>query len=529
MLVLAGHPPVYSMPMRQSFEKLAAASRVNIAGPIPVAQPRTFDALPTADRPQARVFLMALSLSALALAATSLSPELAARATFLLCFVAVAGAGWYGGGLGGIVASIATAAGVTLIFLLRAGAAGSLTASDALLLGTFVIAALVVTWLNANLHAVARRLANTEHLAQIVVNSAPILVAAADQQGNIALFNEACERMTGRSREEVLGQPFVQTLVPMSWHSTVASRFAPDAGLDLTEPHYNPWVTRQGEERFIEWRCYQIPVGADRWTVGVGIDVTDRKVMEEKLAMALERERAASNDAKAATSARERFIAALAHELRNPLQAVVGWAALLEKQAGEQQARSVSARIINNAALMTRLLDDVTDVARIDAGKIELKTACIDLVALLSEEVASFAPRAADKKVAVTIDAQGSAPVIADPHRVRQMLANLLSNALRFAPRGTAIVVRIEALDEVVTVAVEDEGPGFSVEPEKLFEPFWQGEGHTDGLGIGLALVSQLAEMHGGSVNATAGPNGAGARVAFSIPSADSTLTARRA
>jgi signal transduction histidine kinase len=179
--------------------------------------------------------------------------------------------------------------------------------------------------------------------------------------------------------------------------------------------------------------------------------------------------------------------------------------------------------------LMTRLLDDVTDVARIDAGKIELKTVCIELGAVLSDEIASFAPRAADKNVTVTIDSQGPTLVIADPHRVRQMLANLLSNALRFAPSGTTIVVRVEVLNGVVTVAVEDEGPGFSVEPAKLFEPFWQGEGHTDGLGIGLALVSQLAEMHGGAVRASTKPTGRGARVAFSIPSAASTLSARRA
>ena len=90
------------MPMRRSFEKLAKASRPNIAGPVPVAQARTFDAVLPADRPQVRVVLMALGLSALALAGTWLSPELAARATFLLSFAAVAGAGWYGGGFGGM-------------------------------------------------------------------------------------------------------------------------------------------------------------------------------------------------------------------------------------------------------------------------------------------------------------------------------------------------------------------------------------------------------------------------------------------
>jgi PAS domain S-box-containing protein len=515
--------------MRRSFEKLAKASRTNIAGPIPVAQTRMFNALPPADRPQVHVVLMALFLSASALVATWLYPELAARATFLLCFVAVAGAGWYGGGLGGVVATVATTGGVMLMFLRGNGEAGFLTSSDALLLATFLMATLVVTWLNANLHAAARRLAGTEHLAHIVVDSAPILVAAADQHGNIALFNEACERVTGRTRDEVLGQPFVQTLVPMSWHSTVASRFSPDASIDLTTPHCNPWITRQGEERVIEWRCYQIPVGVDRWTVGVGIDVTDRKVIEEKLAISLERERAASNEAKAATVARERFIALLAHELRNPLHTVVQWAALMGRQMTEPQARSVSERIINNARLMSRLLEDVTDVARIGAGKVELNKVPLELVALLSDEVASFAPRADEKNVIVTIDSQGPTWVIADPHRVRQMLVNLLSNALRFAPHGSNIVVRIDVLDDVVTVAVEDQGPGFSVEPEKLFEPFWQGEGQTDGLGIGLALVSQLAEMHGGSVRATANPTGRGARVAFSIPSAPSTHSVRRA
>lgn len=514
--------------MRRSFEALANASRMDITGPIPVAPTRSFDDLPPVDRPQVRIVLVALSLSALALAGTWLSPELAARATFLLSFSAVAGAGWYGGGFGGIVATVATTAGLVLL-VPRNGGAGFLTASDALLLAGFLIATLVVTWLNANLHAAGRRLAGSEQLARIVVDSAPILVAAADQNGNIALFNEACERMTGRTRDEVLGQPFVQTLVPMSWHSTVTRRFSPDAGFDLTEPHYNPWITRQGEERFIEWRCYQIPVAGDRWTVGVGIDVTDRKVMEEKLAMALERERAASNEAKAATAARERFIAVLAHELRNPLQAVVGWAGVMGRHATEPQAHSVSERIMNNARFMTRLLEDVTDVARIDAGKIELNKVPIELVALLSDEVASFAPRAAEKNVNVTLDSQGSTLVVADPHRVRQMLVNLLSNALRFAPAGTTIAVRIDVRDGVVTVAVEDQGPGFSVEPAKLFEPFWQGAGHTDGLGIGLALVSQLAAMHGGSVRATPNPSGRGACVSFSIPTADSTVSARLA
>ena len=245
--------------------------------------------------------------------------------------------------------------------------------------------------------------------------------------------------------------------------------------------------------------------------------------------MALERERAASNEAKAATLARERFIAVLAHELRNPLQALVGWAGLMGRQSTEQPASAVSERIMTNARLMTRLLDDVTDVARIDAGKIELNPVPVELVALLSDEVASFAPRAAEKNVMVTIDSQGPALVLADPHRVRQMLANLLSNALRFTPAGTSISVRIGVLNDVVTVTVEDEGPGFSVEPAKLFEPFWQGEGRTDGLGIGLALVSQLAQLHGGSVRATANSTRRGASIAFSLPSVKSTLSARRA
>lgn len=515
--------------MRSTFDDLANASRAGGAGPVPLIGARTSGALPGAVRPWPQVVLVSVALSAVAVVGTWFSPDLAGQAPYLLSFVAITAAGWFGGALGGVVATAATSAGVLFLVLPPVLGFSLSGAGHGFPFGAFVISALVVTWFNANRLSAAHRLAKSEHLSKIVVDSAPLLVAAADDRGNIVLFNEACEHVTGRNRDQVIGQPFVETLVPVTWRSTVAARFSPDAGIDLSQPHLNPWVTRSGEERFIEWRCYQIPVGAGRWTVGVGIDVTDRKLLEATLAAALQRERATSKQATNATLARERFITILAHELRNPLQAVVGWAGVIARTSSDDQVRTMAGSINKNARLMTRLIADVTDISRLQNGKVDLVAEPLDLLPLVVDEVTSFEPRAGNKNVRIVVAGPEQVTVNADADRLRQMLANLLSNALRFAPPHTTITVDIATAGDLAEVTVVDKGPGFSSEPAKLFEPFWQGEGHADGVGLGLALVAQLAEMHGGSARAASDPNGHGARVTFSIPIASSVAADRRA
>ncbi|RIK80785.1 MAG: hybrid sensor histidine kinase/response regulator [Planctomycetota bacterium] len=237
------------------------------------------------------------------------------------------------------------------------------------------------------------------------------------------------------------------------------------------------------------------------------------------------RERSARAEIENAHRLKDDFLATLSHELRTPLNAIVGWSELLKLgQLDDEEVREAIDAIERNAKAQTQMIADLLDVSRITSGKLRLDAKVVNVAEIVEAALAAVAPAAAAKEIAVELALDRLAgPVLGDAARLQQVVWNLLSNAVKFTPRGGRIIASLRRTDDVVEIAVADTGPGVS--PELLphvFERFSHGAGAATrayaGLGLGLALVKHLVEMHGGSVRAESPGVGKGATFTLALP-----------
>ena len=231
------------------------------------------------------------------------------------------------------------------------------------------------------------------------------------------------------------------------------------------------------------------------------------------------------DEARNANRMKDEFLAVLSHELRTPLNAIVGYARLLRGNIlfGEQAERGLET-LERNATWLTQIVEDVLDVSRIVSGKIRLDVQPVELPLIIDNAIATVQPAADAKGVRLhaLID-PGAGPVSGDPDRLQQVIWNLVSNAVKFTPKGGRIQVRLERINSHVDIVVSDSGIG--IRPEFLpyvFDRFRQAESgttrKTGGLGLGLAIVRHIVEMHGGTVLAASPGDGQGATFRVRLP-----------
>lgn len=226
-----------------------------------------------------------------------------------------------------------------------------------------------------------------------------------------------------------------------------------------------------------------------------------------------------------AVRVREEVVSVVSHDLRNPLGVVAGAAdLLLDLPLGEEERAKQADIIRRSAQRMGRLMEDLLDVSRIEAGALVVRPVVQSVNEILEEAQDFFAPQAERQDVRLRVDTPAPIPnVLADPDRVQQALANLLANALKFSPAGSEVVLGAGVRDgAAVALTVTDHGPGISKEDqERLFDRFWQASRHDrTGSGLGLAIVRGIAEAHGGTVEVSSEPGG-GARFALVLPVAE--------
>lgn len=251
-------------------------------------------------------------------------------------------------------------------------------------------------------------------------------------------------------------------------------------------------------------------------------DVTDRKHAEEERRLLLASAQAARAEADTANSIKDEFLATVSHELRTPLTSILGWSEMLVSgKLNQQDSKRAAETILRNARAQREIIDDLLDISRIITGKLRLDVSSVEMDRLIETVIEGVRPAADARSIHLrtVIDPQID-PLSGDPDRLQQIIWNLLSNAIKFTPEGGRVEVRLERRDSQVEITISDTGQG--IDPELLlhvFDRFRQFDSSSrrrhGGLGLGLSIVRQLVELHGGTV--TAESPGAGAGTTFKV------------
>src|SRR5215203_2354540 len=292
--------------------------------------------------------------------------------------------------------------------------------------------------------------------------------------------------------------------------------------------------TKSGEERPIELSVFTMRsgLGEPQCYVSIKRDITTRKKTEEKLAQLLVRERAARADAEKANRLKDEFLATLSHELRTPLNAVIGWSRILKAGRLDNESSVHAIEVIErNAWAQKQIIEDILDVSRVITGKLQLHLGPVDLITVVNAALDAVKPALEAKDIRVERQFQEGLKVIAgDVDRLQQVVWNLLSNASKFTPVGGTVGVRISQDETYAQIEVRDTGPGIAADfLPHVFERFRQADGSTTrthgGLGLGLAIVRHLVELHGGVIAAENVTSATGAVFTVRLPLPSSELS----
>uniref|UniRef100_A0A7C3KG63 Circadian input-output histidine kinase CikA n=1 Tax=Oscillatoriales cyanobacterium SpSt-418 TaxID=2282169 RepID=A0A7C3KG63_9CYAN len=323
---------------------------------------------------------------------------------------------------------------------------------------------------------------------------------------------------------------FVDFDVPASEDPDGSLRLHADAG--LLSAQSTPLISRSGKPIGMvstHWRTRHRPSDRELRFLDLlarqAADLIEQRQAEAQRQQLLEQEQAAREEAEQANRIKDEFLAVLSHELRSPLNPILGWARLLQNgKLDAARQREALVTIERNAKLQTQLIEDLLDISRIMRGKLSLTVAPVSLPFVISAAVETVRLAAEAKKIQVILNlAPDVALVSGDAARLQQVIWNLLTNAVKFTPNGGQVIVELRQLDRVAQIRVIDTGKG--INPQFLpyvFEYFRQEDGSTTrkfgGLGLGLAIVRQIVQMHGGDVWAESQGNGQGATFIVQLP-----------
>ncbi|MBN9681042.1 MULTISPECIES: hybrid sensor histidine kinase/response regulator [unclassified Corallococcus] len=358
-----------------------------------------------------------------------------------------------------------------------------------------------------------------------MADHAPVMLWVTDVQGATTYMNRGWYAFTGQTEATGLGFGWFDAIHPDDLERTqrtftesnAARRpFRLDYRLRGTDGQYR-WAVDTGSPRFDA-------DGHFLGYIGSVIDISDRKQAEVEREALLARESAARREAEEANQLKDEFLATISHELRTPLTAILGWVQLLRtgNLPPPRQERALET-IERNARAQGQLIEDLLDVSRIVSGKLKLDVEPVDLSAAVQQALESVRPAADARHIDVRATVDTSSSVMGDPHRLQQVVWNLLSNAVKFTPKGGHVRLVVCRRDSIVELTVEDTGQGISEAfLPHVFERFRQADGgttrKTGGLGLGLAIVRHIVEMHGGTVTAASDGEGRGSTFTVRLP-----------
>ena len=368
-----------------------------------------------------------------------------------------------------------------------------------------------------------------------IVDSSDDAIISKNLNGTITSWNAGAERMFGYSAAEAIGQS-IALIIPSERRNEETEIIQRLRQGDKIEPFETQRVAKDG--RLVPISLTVSPV-RNRQGVVIGAskiarDITDRLCADEERARLLASEQSARAQAEEANRAKDEFLANASHELRTPLNAILGWSAMLEQTASLDGRTSKGLQSINrNTRALAQLVDDLLDVSRMISGKMRLDVAPMDLGDVIDAAVETVLPAASAKDIGIHVAIDPASRTMAgDPTRLQQAVWNLLSNAVKFTAAGGWVDVRTRVNNEQIELTVADSGIGIDATfLPYVFDRIRQADASSTraqtGLGLGLAIVRHLVELHGGHVRAESDGRDAGTRFVMLLPRKQTSLMAR--
>jgi PAS domain S-box-containing protein len=359
-----------------------------------------------------------------------------------------------------------------------------------------------------------------------LVESAQDAIISKNLDGIVTTWNPAAEKLFGYSSQEIVGKP-ITILIPENLSEEepqILKRIRRGERID----HYET-VRRKKDGTVIHVAQTISPI---RDTLGrvIGVsnltrDITAQRESARRESDALKQAQVAKQQAEEASRAKDEFLATVSHELRTPMTAIMGWSRLLmSQQLDPERQRKALETIDKNARSQAQLIEDLLDISRIVSGRLRIEFKPVDMAVVIAAAIETARPAAEAKQIRIqTVLSSGSGPILGDAERLQQVIWNLLSNAVRFTPKEGTIRISLDRVESQVELRVADNGMGIKEAfIPHLFERFTQADSSITrsggGLGMGLAIVKSLVELHGGVVSASSPGEGKGATFVVKLP-----------
>jgi len=359
--------------------------------------------------------------------------------------------------------------------------------------------------LETNVAERTRELSATSQFLDSMIENIPNMIFVKDaKELRFVRINHAGEELLGFSRDELMGKNDFDFFPADQAELFVAADRATLRNRRLVDIPEETIQTRNKGARTLHTQ--KIPIldaaGEPSFLLGISEDITEARIVQEALLQA-------QAEAERANKAKSQFLASMSHELRTPLNAILGFSELLSDDTSDKFDKGTRRRFLDqihsSGQHLLQLINDILDLSKVEAGQMELHLQSVELGELVQEVRASIEPLARSKAIVLNTESSRELSLIADSAKVKQMLLNLVSNAIKFTPSGGRIDIRVRRLESWVEIAVSDSGIGIAKEDlGRLFAEFQQldaGPGRQqEGTGLGLALTKRFAELHGGQV-----------------------------
>ncbi len=386
----------------------------------------------------------------------------------------------------------------------------------------------IVRWFGTNTDVTDLRQAEAElrqknAILDAINESAPTPIFVKDRQGRIIYANPATLEVLGKSAVEVIGARDCD-LYPNP--ADAARVMANDQRVMESGQTEVVEESPDGIRTFLGMKApYRDEAGNVIGLIGISNDISDRVQLERDREQILQQEQAAREAAERANRIKDEFLAVLSHELRSPLNPILGWSKLLQKgKLSPAKTKQALETIERNAKLQSELIEDLLDVSRILRGKLSLNITPVSLASTIQAAIETVRLAAEAKSITVKTNLNPRVgQVSGDATRLQQVVWNLLANAVKFTPAGGQVEIQLVQMEQQVQIAVSDTGKGIAADfLPHVFDYFRQADSTTTrkfgGLGLGLAIVRHLVELHGGTIQAESQGEGLGATFTVKLP-----------